>query len=88
MDNMVYIPVCRGWSVNGAAQWDVVAVPTNKAYKMGDDTVYYNGTMYSGHNLYSTSADAWAWINDRWNDKNSISLDTLPDLYARNKRGA
>ena len=31
MDNMVYIPVCRGWSINGAAQWDVVAVPTNKA---------------------------------------------------------
>lgn len=48
MDNAVYIPVCRGWSINGTAQWDVVAVPTKKAYKMGDDTVYYNGTMYSG----------------------------------------
>ncbi len=36
MDNMVYIPVCRGWSINGAAQWDVVAVPANKAYRMGD----------------------------------------------------
>lgn len=88
MDNMVYIPVCRGWSINGAAQWDVVAVPTNKAYKMGDDTVYCNGTMYSGRNLYSTEADALACINDRWHDKNSISLDTLPDFYTRNKRGA
>lgn len=88
MDSMVYIPVCRGWSINSAAQWDVVAVPTNKAYRMGYDTVYYNGTMYSGRNLYSTKADAWAWINDRWHDKNSISLDTLPDFYTRNKRGA
>ena len=26
MDNAVYIPVCRGWSINGTAQWGVVAV--------------------------------------------------------------
>lgn len=88
MDNMVYIPACRGRSINGAAQWDVVGAPINKAYKMGSDTVYYNGTMYSGLDLYSTAADAWAWISDRWHNVNRIELESLPDFYTRNKRGA
>jgi hypothetical protein len=88
MENMVYIPVCRGWSINGAAQWDVIACPTSKAYKYSDELAMCDHTLTNGAHLYSTEVDAWAWIADRWHDVNHIDLDSLPDWHTRNKRGA
>lgn len=86
MDNMVYIPVCRGWSINGAAQWDVVGAPINKAYKMGSDTVYYNGTMYSGLDLYSTARPKWCRAPQKPFTRTCRVSDLIASFYRQRTR--